>query len=228
MKNDLCSMAAVWNIGTADQPRYWGRSVSWTAGHTMEARGVADRLPYPEWVEQGYLIATDAPTVDFSYIAVWLQQMIAEYDVRGLAYDPWRIKDLKAELAELSIQTTDQPLAAGSDELLIVPHPQRFLPQKTKTKPGEMSLWMHTSMEVMEDAILEGRLTVEFSPVLRYAVLATVPGVDASNNRRLDKPKSRTKIDPCVALTQAVGLAAARFPGQYRREIKDLFWQFKE
>ena len=78
-----------------------------------------------------------------------------------------------------------------------------------------MPLWMPQSIEDSETVILKAQLRSAYSPLVRSAVLGAMVRLDASENRKFAKDKSTRRIDPCVALVQAIGLAMAQKPERF-------------
>ncbi|MGZ8351367.1 MAG: terminase TerL endonuclease subunit, partial [Allosphingosinicella sp.] len=66
-------------------------------------------MPYGLWRDQGFLETTPGRAIDKGFVARRLAEIAARYDVRGLAYDRWRIEELKARLAE---DGTELPMEA--------------------------------------------------------------------------------------------------------------------
>lgn len=80
---------------------------------------------------------------------------------------------------------------------------------------------MPRSISRAEEAILNEQIRVLRNPLLRIAVLSTVPVTDASLNRRLIKNKTRVRIDPAVALIMGIG-TAMEFRATGRKVITDI------
>ena len=68
---------------------------------------------------------------------------------------------------------------------------------------------MSPALRELEGEILNGRLAHGGNPVLTMCMANAVVHTDPAGNRKLDKSKSRSRIDGAVALTMAMGAAAA-------------------
>ena len=113
-----------------------------------------------------------------------MRELAATYDVREVAYDPWRFQQGALELQE-----------AG---LLVVEFPQ----SNTRMVPASERLYA---------AVVEGRLKHPNDPHLNAHVAAAVAR-DTPRGWRLDKTKGTEQIDAVVALAMAVEAAEQKPP----------------
>ena len=219
LKRDLSAGAAVWEVPLDDgEVAYWARIIAWTHEEDLRQRGVEDKIPYETFRDNGYLQVVPGRLMDFGYVAKWIYEMMYEYDVQGLCYDQWKMDLLKTEMEEVGIRYTSNARSVRSGELLIVPHNQSYRGwgADEKREKGEIPLFMPRSIDKLEEIVYLETLKVEFNPLLRYAVQAAVPVMDASANRRFEKNKQREKIDCAVALAMGVGFAAEGLPSPLR------------
>ena len=203
-KKDLTAAAAVWR---APDGGLTAEVKVWTPADTLSDRAKTDNTPYLEWAEAGHIEAVPGATLDYSAVATWLARMNDAYDLKALAYDPWRIDVLVRELAAFGL---DASRTGAYGALRIVPHPQGFVAGAGSSHKGGATekLWMPRSIDALEDHIINGTLRIVHNPCVRAALLGCVAVEDASRNRRFNKNKAQTRIDPAVALTMAVGLAS--------------------
>lgn len=136
-----------------------------------------DRVPYDQWRDAKFLIATPGPVTDYEYLRVHLHGWAAEFDVRELAYDPWNATDLVSRLLQ--------------DGLPCVPIRQGFASLTAPTKS-------------LETAILLKRLRHDGHPVLRWNIGNIVVETDAAGNYKLSKALSTERIDGAAALVNAI------------------------
>ena len=115
----------------------------WTAEDALRERGERDRVPYPLWRDQGFLETTPGRAIDKGFVARRLAEIAARYDVRGLAYDRWRIEELKARLAEDGIELPMEPWGQGFRD-------------------------MAPAVDALETAVLNRRIRHAGHPVLRW------------------------------------------------------------
>ena len=150
-------------------------------GENIEQRSDQDRVPYRLWREQGFIEATKGRAVDKMAVAHKLAALMADYDVQGIAFDRWRVEDLKRILADEGI---DAPLVLF----------------------GQGFKDMAPAVDALEAAILERQLRHGMHPVLTWNCANCAIETDPAGNRKLSKRLSREKIDGMVALTMAAGL----------------------
>ena len=131
-----------------------------------------------------------------------IKKMLANNDVHGVTFDPWRSRRLLAEMEALGVDTHG---GEGSG-LLAVAHPQSFVAGQKAFDEGK-GLNICRSTEICQELIINGRLTVKRNPLLSWAVSNTTIIFDGQENGRPQKAKSTGRIDPVVALIMATGAA---------------------
>lgn len=156
----------------------------------VEDREKTDGAHYRVWADQQFLHLTDGPTVDYSVVADEIAAAMEAYDFQGLAYDRWRINDLKSELNKLGIFADDKDEGAA---LKLLPYGQGFKD-------------IAPAIDALESAVLEHKLRHGGNPVLTYCMANIKVVRDPAGNRKFDKSKSNKRIDGAVA--SAMALAA--------------------
>lgn len=159
----------------------------WTPADTLAERSRTDSVPYDAWVRAGHLEATPGKVVDYRFVAQQLADFATRFDLRAVAFDPWRIAYLQQELDALGVG------------LPLVAHGQGYM------RAQDSGLWMPRSVELLEKAVFDGRLRVLRNPVLSWNSASAVLAADPKNNRIFDKRKSTGKIDGLVALAMSIG-----------------------
>jgi phage terminase large subunit-like protein len=154
----------------------------------LEEKEKQDRAPYRDWIAQGYITATPGKTVDYSFVAKELADEWVKYDMRGLAFDRWRMEIFKKAMEESDLILADE---------MYLPFGQGFKD-------------MSPAVESFEELLVSERLVHGGNPVLRWAVANAVIEKDAAGNRKLTKAKSTGRIDPVVAAVMAVGAFAPK------------------
>jgi phage terminase large subunit-like protein len=154
----------------------------WTPKDTLKEREDQDRAPYQQWERAGHLHAVPGKVIDYAHVVERLGERSAKVEISAIAYDRWRIENLKADAD-----------AAGLDLNLV--------------ECGQGFKDMSPAVEAMEEAILNGTLRVHVNPVLRWNVASAVLEEDAAGNRKFTKRKATGRIDGLVALAMAVRLA---------------------
>lgn len=201
---DLTSLALVFPARDGLPMR--ARAFFWTPGDTVRDREREDRVPYTTWVRQGHLYAPDGQTINYAAVAKKIKAIGEEFEVKGVAADPWRLNELLEKLASVDCPAWlwEGPDSHHLDGLRVVKHGQGFGGGASKAK-----LWMPKSISDLESALLAGpgKLQVEENPVLRWNAASAVTAEDAQENKKWEKRKSRGRIDGIVALCQGVGMA---------------------
>ena len=162
----------------------------WLPGTGLREKAKADRVPYDVWHKQGFLQATDGPTVDYEFVAAHLWNVHQRYDVRKIAFDRWNWRHLKPWLAKAGFTEAD----LEGDDAIFEPMGQGF---------GSMS----PALRDLESAVLNGALAHGDHPVLTMCAANAVVQVDPAGNRKLAKHKSRGRIDGLQALAMAMSVA---------------------
>jgi phage terminase large subunit-like protein len=183
--NDLTALALVWKVEGRFKAAVW----QWTPADTLAERARAHRVPYDQWVRAGHLIATPGNSVDYKFLARELGDLSVRFNLRGIAFDPYRIKWFVRDCDEMGVSIN------------LIPHGQGV----GETKGSD--LWMPRSIDMLEKAVLDGTLDVQRNPVLTFNAASAVLQTDAKGNRLWVKRKSAGKIDGIVALSMALGAA---------------------
>lgn len=215
---DITALAAVVQTGEVDihamrdgkketvrKPTFDAWIEAWTPRDTLPAREVADKLPYSDWVRDGFLHAPKGTTVSYLHVAQTLAEYDRDFEISMVAYDRFAFRRFEEDVNELGLS------------LEFVEHPQGGL---KKGRPSEAmkeaaraegrepeGLWMPGSLRLLEDAMLEGRIRLRRNPVLISALMSAVTDEDKWDNRWLAKRRSTNKIDAAVALCMAMGAA---------------------
>ena len=176
---DLTAMVIV---GQVDE--VWHvQSFFWTPEVGLADRARRDRAPYEVWHRQGYLRTTPGASVDYEHVAADIAEILADLDVRGIAFDRWRIDLLKKEFDRLGV------------DLPLVEHGQGF---------KDMSV----ALDALEAELLNGRIAHGGNPVLTMCAANAVVTKDPAGGRKLDKAKATGRIDGLQALAMSMGVAS--------------------
>lgn len=196
---DLTAFAVVFPTGpdTADAFVFF-----WRPKEGLQQAISRDRVPYDVWAKGGHLELTEGRVIKLPPIAQKMASIQNDHELQAIGYDAYRHKELADDLTDLGI------------ELPMVEHPQGFRRAKTMVD-GQLvdsPLWMPNSVQQTENMLIEGKLRVCINPLLRYNVASVVirPDPAGTDNRILDKRKSRARIDGATALVQAIGTWKAR------------------
>lgn len=166
----------------------------WKPGETIKEHSQRDGVQYGTWVQQGYIETTPGRAVNYDFVAERLAQIVKDYNVLGMAYDRWSIDDFLNACNRIGLDAyVDGKDDPRSGALRLVPWGQGFKD-------------MAPAIDAMEVAILERRLMHDGNPVLRWNIANAMSISDPAGNRKLDKSKTRFRIDGAVALAMAMGL----------------------
>jgi phage terminase large subunit-like protein len=156
----------------------------WLPGD-VKARTDADRVPYDTWAKQGHLIATGESGTDPAMIARKIAELNGKYRILGLAFDRWRIADLKRELNAIACPVPLLEFGQGYKD-------------------------MSPAVDILERLVVQKRIRHGNHPVLQWNAFNAVVVKDPAGSRKLDKSRSVGKIDGLVALAMAFALALLR------------------
>ena len=137
-----------------------------------------DRVDYRKWQAQGWIEATPGNVIDEDWFVSRLLQEMDGYKVLGIAYDPWGMWNVLGKFGRYE------------DKLIDYQQSIRYMSVPTK--------WM-------ESAVLRHELNFLDNPVIRWMFKNVVVYTDPNANIKLDKSRSRNKIDGVVALVDAIG-----------------------
>ena len=110
-------------------------------------------------------------------------KIFADVDVRAVAFDRWRIDQLRRELDRMGAELPLVEFGQGF---------QSFSP----------------ALDVLEAELLNGRIAHGGNPLLTWCAANAVVAKDPAGNRKLDKQKATGRIDGLVALAMAMGVAS--------------------
>jgi phage terminase large subunit-like protein len=150
---------------------------------------------YTQWVREGHLLASPGPSISMTAVANKIIELTQSYNVLGLAYDRYAIRDLLRVFDELDFATWEDK---GSDNhtgsgLRIVPWGQGYVS-------------MGPAISALEREVVERTLVHGNNPALNWNIANAVVRTDPAGNRKLDKDKARFRIDGAVALAMLCGL----------------------
>jgi len=143
-----------------------------------KVREKGDRVDYRLWAEKGWLTVVPGKVIDEDWFVSDLLRQLDPYDVRAIAYDPWGMWNILGKFGRYQ------------DRLMEYRQDIRYMSVPTK--------WVQSE-------VLRHRLNFGDDPVIRWMFRNVVVYIDPNANVKLDKARSRNKIDGVVALVDAVG-----------------------
>jgi phage terminase large subunit-like protein len=153
-------------------------------GDNMLAREETDKVPYWTWAhaKPPHIESSPGAAMDYSFIVHRIGELAAMFDIQGIAYDRWRIEDLRRQLADEGIDVSLVDFGQGFKD-------------------------MAPAVDFMETLLIQKRLRHGGHAVLRWNARNAVVTRDPAGNRKLDKDRSREKIDGLVSLAMGLGIA---------------------
>lgn len=206
-KNDLTALSACWRKDLKLYVKTW----YFTTKAGIHDRARDDNAPYDKWADDPAVTLEAVPgaTIDYEFVGARVKALIdAGHDVRFLTFDPAKIGDFidACDRIDFPVWKFEGPDEPQGDGLMLVSHGQG-----TRIVFRERALCMPKSIEQLEDAILDGAIVIDKSPVTTMCASNAIIVSDAMNNRAFDKKRSRGRIDGMVSIVQSVGAANAEF-----------------
>lgn len=173
---DLCALALVF-------PDVDNRALDvvmrfWTPADTLAERAHRDRADYARWAKDGYLKAVPGATVNFDVIEDDVAEILRDFDVRGINYDPWGSKQLRSHLEDRGAPIWEMRQGFAS---------------------------MSPPLKELERLVVELLLRHSGHPVLRHCAAGMAVLEDPAGNIKPDRKRSTSRVDGMVALTMAIG-----------------------
>lgn len=139
-----------------------------------------DKVPYDQWIEQGFITTTPGDYIDLSYIKRDFLELAERYEIRECGYDPWKATELATDLENEGAKMV--MMRQGHATLV----------------PGA---------DALEKKVLKQELRHGGNPVLRWMASNATGREDANGNVIPDKKNSYSRIDGISALVNAMGRA---------------------
>jgi phage terminase large subunit-like protein len=218
-KIDLSALVAISASPESSVVRPW----FWKPKELVRQHEKRDRVPYVAWAKKGLLETTLGKVIQYDFIATRIAEISREYNIIGLAYDRWKIDDLLKAMDAISLEyyvdkkksdpTGDPKLDAERERR------QEYLEQ-TRSSGIRLIPWgqgfkdMGPAIDAMEASILDSKLVHDGNPILTWNISNAMVVTDPAGNRKIDKSKSRFRIDGAVALAMAEGVKSRDKYGQ--------------
>lgn len=145
---------------------------------TVTERSKNENINYDQWVRNGLMIPTPGNVTDYNFIKSKIVELAAKYDMRKIGYDRWNSSQMVIDLLDLGLPMD--------------PFGQGFASMSAPTKQ-------------LEKMVLSQEINHEGDPVLRWMCSNVMLKEDAAGNIKVDKSKSKEKVDGIVALIIALG-----------------------
>lgn len=155
--------------------------------NNIEDRSTEDRVPYDQWAKAGHITLIPGATIDPSFVAAHIFDASQRYNITAIAYDRWRIEDLRRELDMFTAGLPLMPFGQGFKD---------FTP----------------AVDMLERCVAEKQMRHSGNPVLNMCAANAVVTRDAAGGRKLDKSKATGRIDGLVALAMALSISKRHEP----------------
>lgn len=181
-KNDLSSVTLVFDED--DDGKKDVLAFFWTPEEGVAERAKRDKAPYEMWIGDGLLTTTPGPTIDYAFIAQQIGELTKRYHIRAVAFDRWRIDDLRRELESEGVDVD------------LVEHGQGFKD-------------MDPSIEALEDGLKKRKFRHGQNAILTTCVFNVRVEKNAAGLRMFSKRKATGRIDGAVSFCMAEGLSVS-------------------
>lgn len=181
--NDLTAFVLLSDYGDGDYDVF---PTFWLPEHEIERRSQDDRESWDVYAKQGNLELTPGRSVEYEYVARRIVKLIRENDVRKIAFDRYNMRHLRPWLIRAG-------MTEAQIDAIFVDYGQGFVS-------------MAPALRTLESLLLNEKLRHGMHPVLNVCATNAVVKMDEAGNRKLDKKRSRGRIDGMVALAMAAAM----------------------
>ena len=155
----------------------------WVPEENARQRERRDRVPYLQWIREGWITATPGDSIDYDQIRADINELRTRFDIREIAADRWNATQLIGQL--------------GQDGHTIFAFGQGYQSMSPAAKE-------------LERAVIAKEISAGKNPVVRWMVSNASIEQDAAGNIKPSKRKSTERIDGVVALTMGTARASAK------------------
>lgn len=165
---------------TPDDPFWRQLEWFWLPGDGLYDKADKDRVPYVVWRDAGHIGTTEGRAINKLAVVRKLSEIAASYDLQTVAYDRWRIEDLKMILDQEGISLPLAPFGQGFKD-------------------------MAPAVDEYERRLLNKLVRHRGNPVMTWCAANAVVMTDPAGNRKVSKEKANGRIDGIVAALMATG-----------------------
>lgn len=178
-----------------DDPKWRTILRTWTPEEKVREKAKTGDVPYPAWVDEGWMVPTPGNSVDYEFIRARFLEDAKKFELHEAGYDPWNATQLATQLF-------------GGDGMPMV-----------EVRQGTKSMSEPTKR--LRSLIKDHAIGHDGNPVLTWAVSSMVVAVDNNDNVKPDKASSTQKIDPVVALVIAMSRAIVHVAEKKKSRYED-------
>lgn len=202
--NDFTALTLTWVLDdTPDEQVFKSKTWFWTPKATLAERAARDGAPYDVWARQGYIEAVEGQRIQYKWVAEALGEICAIARPEEIGCDQYGLENLREHLGD----SFGTPLTI---------HPQGFqkrVIEKDAAAPEgeqEVYLWMPHSINKLEAAVYDRRITIDSNPMMNTCAANVVYSENRTGHRMFDKGKAFGRIDGMVSLAMSIGVATCR------------------
>lgn len=207
---------------TYEDPHWRVLPYFWIPDDELDKREARDKVPYAAWIKSRDLETTPGRAISKLHVLRRMQTICDFFQVDKIAYDRWRIEDLRQLMVEYDI--TLPPLVefgqGFKDMGPAVDEFERRLLGTAVRNPEDDD----ASAELFDDAppseTVES-LRHDGNPVMTWCAGNAVIVSDSASNRKADKAKATGRIDGIIAAIMATGISGAVSTGSSGTSIYD-------
>lgn len=180
----------------------------WIPDHQLEERERRDKVPYSVWIKERHLETTPGRAISKLHVLRRLQTICDYFEVRQIAYDRWRIEDLRELMNEYGI-TLPEMVGFGQGFKDMGPAVDEFERRLLGLQPEVETIDLDPDdyQLLTGDAPEVETLRHDGNPVLTWNAGNAVTASDPAGNRKVDKAKAIGRIDGIVAAIMATGIS---------------------
>ena len=179
--NDLTALVLYFPDSGSVKPFFW------LPHDGLEERSRKDRVPYDQWAKEGHLYTTPGKSIEYEFVADFISDLLNSHDIRKIAFDRYNMRHLKPWL-----------IKSGLSDAVI---DDRFV------EFGQGYVSMGPALRHLESLLLNAKIKHGNHPVLTMCAANSVVKYNEAGDRKLDKAKSRGRIDGMVSLAMSCAVA---------------------
>lgn len=157
----------------------------WVPEDRVQERYETDKVPYPEWVQKGFLKTTPGNVIDYGFIEKEIVKLADIYDIQEIGFDPWNAMQTAVNLGNMGLTMVE-------------------------VRQGFKS--MSSPMKEIEQLSRGKKILHNGHPILRWNVGNVEVKTDENENIRPVKGKGIERIDGLVAMINAMARAMLNQP----------------
>jgi phage terminase large subunit-like protein len=146
----------------------------WLPGETLTEREDEDNMPYRLWRDEGLLLTFPGRATDPKAVAMKIAELHGLYRIRALAFDRWRIEDIKRELDAIGCNVELIPFGQGYKDL-------------------------SPAVDTLERLVEQGKLRHDGHPVLKMAAANCRVEMDSAISKYLCPRQRSLECNPISA-----------------------------